>query len=235
MISKISGILSHKGVDHILVDVHGIGYEVFLSESTLAKLQPIGRKISVYTELIVREDLMQLVGFMTRQEREWYRLLTSVQGVGSKAALKILGTLQIGMLSRSILTEDVNTIKACPGIGPKIAQRIVTELKDKAPAMIALGSELSYEEKPIAFLDLSDPEEPSKSIENFANNESKANETFESVSSKVQSEALSALTNLGYASYDAALALSNVSADQGEGIKVQELIKLALRNLSPKV
>ena len=112
MIGKISGILSYKGIDHALIDVNGVGYEVYLSDRTLSKVPSIGKKISVYTELIVREDLMQLVGFVTRQEREWYRLLTGVQGVGSKAALKILGTIQISMLSRAILTGDINAVKA---------------------------------------------------------------------------------------------------------------------------
>ena len=235
MISKISGILSYKGIDHILIDVHGIGYEVFLSESTLAKLQTTGKRISVYTELIVREDLMQLVGFTTRQEREWYRLLTSVQGVGSKAALKILGTLQISLLSRSILIEDVNAIKASPGIGPKIAQRIVTELRDKVPAFIALGTELDREEGSTEILDLPDPGRSSKNIVKLADDVIETTETLEIISSKAQSEALSALTNLGYPSYDAALALSNVLEDQDKVLEVQELIRLALKSLSPKV
>ena len=235
MIGKISGILSYKGIDHILIDVHGIGYEVFLSESTLAKLQTTGKRISVYTELIVREDLMQLVGFSTRQEREWYRLLTSVQGVGSKAALKILGTLQISMLSRSILIEDVNAIKASPGIGPKIAQRIVTELKDKVPALIALGAELDLEEGSAEILDLPGPERSSKNIVKLANDVIETTEALEIISTKAQSEALSALTNLGYAPYDAAMALSDVLKDQDKVIEVQELIRLALKNLSPKV
>ena len=235
MISKISGILSYKGIDHILIDVHGIGYEVFLSESTLAKLHTTGKRISVYTELIVREDLMQLVGFTTRQEREWYRLLTSVQGVGSKAALKILGTLQISLLSRSILIEDVNAIKASPGIGPKIAQRIVTELRDKVPAFIALGTELDREEGSNEILDLPDPERSSKNIAKLADDVIETTETLEIISSKAQSEALSALTNLGYPSYDAALALSNVLEDQDKVMEVQELIRRALKSLSPKV
>ena len=235
MISKISGILSYKGTDHILIDVHGIGYEVFLSESTLAKLQTTGTRISIYTELIVREDLMQLVGFTTRHEREWYRLLTSVQGVGSKAALRILGTLQISVLSRSILTEDVNVIKSSPGIGPKIAQRIVSELKDKTPALIALGSEPNFEEASIETVQVPNTDRVSKNIAELGDEVIESIDAHESMSSNAQSEALSALTNLGYASYDAALALSNVLVEQDKGMEVQELIKLALQNLSPKV
>ena len=235
MIGKISGLLSYKGVDHVLIDVHGIGYEVFLSESTLVKLPINGKRISIYTELIVREDLMQLVGFTTRHEREWYRLLTSVQGVGSKAALRILGTLQISVLSRSILTEDVNVIKSSPGIGPKIAQRIVSELKDKTPALIALGSGPNFEEASIETVQVPNTDRVSKNIAESGDEVIESIEAHESMSSNAQSEALSALTNLGYASYDAALALSNVLVEQDKGMEVQELIKLALQNLSPKV
>ena len=155
--------------------------------------------------------------------------------MGSKAALKILGTLQISMLSRSILIEDVNAIKASPGIGPKIAQRIVTELKDKVPALIALGTELDLEEGSTEILDLPDPGRSSKNIVKLTSDVIETTETLKIVSSKVQSEALSALTNLGYPSYDAALALSNVLEDQDKVLEVQELIRLALKSLSPKV
>ncbi len=232
MISKIEGILNYKGSDHVLIDVHGIGYEVFLADNTLAKTPKSGEKISLYTELIVREDLLQLVGFMSLHEREWYRLLTGVQGVGAKAALKILGTLDIGMLARSILTGDVNTIKASPGIGPKIAQRIVTELKDKAPSLMALniGSDINVERVNV---------EQSADTKNIEEKSVDASQN-RGVSSKpyanqVQAEALSALTNLGYSSYDAALAISNVRNDSEEAVPLQKLIKLALKNLSPKV
>lgn len=230
MIGRIYGILRYKGVDHALIDVNGVGYEVYLSERTLAKAPSIGEKISVYTELIVREDLLQLVGFVNRHEREWYRLLTGVQGVGSKAALKILGTIQISMLSRAILTGDINVVKAAQGIGPKIAQRIVSELKDKAPALMTLGSEPNSENQATSVplkeeLKVDSPSE-SEVIE--------IHHEVESFSSQIQSEALSALTNLGYSHYDAALAITNVMLEQIDPIEVSELIKLALRNLLPK-
>ncbi|MDG2474642.1 MAG: Holliday junction branch migration protein RuvA [Paracoccaceae bacterium] len=235
MISKITGLLSYKGIDHVLIDVHGIGYEVFLAESTLAKIPNAREKISVHTELVVREDLLQLVGFSTRNEREWYRLLTGVQGVGSKAALKILGALQTSMLYRSILTGDANAIKAAPGIGPKIAQRIVAELKDKAPALMALGSEPSFDEKAAEIPHNPSSDSLQKHKDDMKDNLIDATEHFENISSQLQSEALSALTNLGYASYDAALAVSNVLRDQDKVVELQELIKLALKNLSSKV
>ena len=230
MIGKIYGILSYKGLDHVLIDVNGVGYEVYLSERTLATAPPIGEKISVYTELIVREDLLQLVGFVSRHEREWYRLLTGVQGVGSKAALKILGTIQISMLSRAILTGDINAVKAAQGIGPKIAQRIVSELKDKAPALMAQSSEPNseYQATSVPLKDELKVDSPSET-EVF-----EIHHELESFSSQIQSEALSALTNLGYSHYDAALAITNVMLEQIDPIEVSELIKLALRNLLPK-
>ena len=230
MIGKISGTLSYKGVDHALIDVNGIGYEVYLSERTLAKAPSVGKKISVYTELIVREDLMQLVGFVSRHEREWYRLLTGVQGVGSKAALKILGTIQISMLSRAILTGDINSVKAAQGIGPKIAQRIVSELKDKAPALMALSSD-SHSENSAAAVSVEDEFKAN----NF--NESEViepNDGLEGFSSQLQSEAMSALTNLGYSHHDAALAITSVLLEQNDLTEVSAVIKSALRNLSPK-
>lgn len=230
MIGKISGLLSYKGIDHALIDVNGVGYEVYLSDRNLAKAPPLGEKISVYTELIVREDLMQLVGFVTRHEREWYRLLTGVQGVGAKAALKILGTIQTSMLSRAILTGDINAVKATQGIGPKIAQRIISELKDKAPALMALSSD-SHSENDLSAVSLQEE----LKAESFNENEViEPNDDSEIFSSDVQSEALSALTNLGYSYHDAALAITNVQLEQNDPIEVSELIKLALRNLSPK-
>ncbi len=234
MISKITGMLSYKGTDRILIDVHGIGYEVFLADSTLAKTPSCGKKISVYTELIVREDLMQLVGFSTQNEREWYRLLTGVQGVGSKAALKILGTLQISILSRSILNGDVDVIKSAPSIGPKIAQRIITELKDKASTIMRLGynEELvePFGEIPV----LSNIDLQPSDIDSSGDVMGEVGRSLESSSSLVQSEALSALINLGYTSYDAALAINSALDDQNTIVELNELIKLALQNLLPK-
>ena len=234
MISKITGILSYKGTDHVLIDVHGIGYEVFLSESTLAKIPSIQEKVSIHTELLVREDLLQLVGFATRQEREWYRLLTGVQGVGSKAALRILGTLQISILYRSILTGDIATIKAAPGVGSKIAQRIVTELKDKAPSLVALVSEPSSDNEILKISNVSSTKRLQKNTDELEHDLTNSNEHFELVSNELQSEAISALTNLGYASYDAAVAVSEALRDNDNVGKVQALIKLALKNISLK-
>ena len=156
--------------------------------------------------------------------------MTGVQGVGSKAALKILGTIQISILSRAILTGDINVVKSAQGIGPKIAQRIVSELKDKAPALMALGSEPNSENQatsvPLKRELKADSHSETEVIE--------VHHELESFSSQIQSEALSALTNLGYSHYDAALAITNVMLEQIDPIEVSELIKLALRNLLPK-
>ena len=234
MISRITGVLIFKGFDHIMIDVHGVGYEILLSDSTLAKMPAVGKKISVNTELIVREDLLQLVGFSTLNERDWYRLLTSVQGVGSKAALKILGILPINILSRSILSGDANTIKSTPGIGPKIAQRIVSELKDKVPNLMAVGSEQDFEKSLSNKLDPTNASSR-ESLNEVYRSEISLAEPSDSNFLELQAVALSALVNLGYSSVDAATAISNVLSDQEKAPGVQELIKLTLKSLSPKV
>ena len=141
MIGRIKGLLEYKSDDHAVIDVNGVGYEVYFSDMSLMSLPKPGSSVSIFTELIVREDLLQLIGFVSIYEREWYRLLTSVQGVGSKAALKILGSITLKALSRAILIGDLDAVKASPGIGPKIAQRILVELKDKAPSVMAMGGE----------------------------------------------------------------------------------------------
>ena len=229
MIGKITGVLEYRGKEYVLISVHGIGYEVFLSDATLAQAPLVGKKMSVYTDLIVREDLLQLVGFGTRFEREWYRLLTGVQGVGSKAALKILGTLQINTLSRSILVGDVSTIRATPGIGPKIAQRIVSELKEKVPPLMASGTDFESnveEAKSFNFSVTTDVRE------NYLVEET---ETVKMSQNQLQAEVLSALTNLGYSSHDAALAVSDVLREKENTPEVKEVIRAALKILSPKV
>ncbi|MEL7090011.1 MAG: Holliday junction branch migration protein RuvA, partial [Planctomycetota bacterium] len=129
MIGKLSGRIDYKAIDHVLLDVRGVGYLVFCSERTLATLPGPGEAVALFTDLVVREDLMQIFGFPTLVEKEWHRLLMSVQGVGAKASLAILGTLGPDGVSRAIALGDWNAVKAAKGIGPKIAQRIVLDLK----------------------------------------------------------------------------------------------------------
>ena len=139
MIGKVSGRLDYRGADHVLIDTGGVGYIVHCSERTLAAMPGPGEAVALYTDLLVREDLMQLYGFRTLAEREWHRLLMTVQGVGAKAALAILGVLGTEGVARALSLGDTAAIRSAPGVGPKIAQRVILELKAKAPAVIALG------------------------------------------------------------------------------------------------
>jgi holliday junction DNA helicase RuvA len=142
MIGKLTGRVDYKAADHVLLDVGGVGYTVHCSDRTLAALPGAGQVAALYTELLVREDLLQLFGFLTPYDREWHRLLITVQGVGSKASMAILGTLGAEGVARAIAIGDWGAVKAAPGIGPKLAQRVVNELKDKAPGIMALGGTL---------------------------------------------------------------------------------------------
>ena len=128
MIGKISGYVDYVSENFVLLDVGGVCYEIYVTKTTVRTMPTVGTKVSFFTELVVREDLLQLIGFTTLAEREWYKLLISVQGVGSKAALSVLGHFPLKSLSRAVLLEDSDTIKSVPGIGPKIAKRLVLEL-----------------------------------------------------------------------------------------------------------
>ena len=227
MIGKVTGIIDYVSDDHILVDVSGIGYLIYVTGSTLNKIPVAGQKISLFTELIVREDLLQLVGFITPNEREWYKLLTSVQGVGSKAALALLGHISIRALSRAILLEDSETIKAAQGIGPKIAKRLVLELKGKVPRMLTLASKTSN-----SFTD-----------EQAGNNELEEEKAitkdgyqrfeFEEISN-IELDATSGLVNLGYPQIDASKVIAEILNEADDKMNVEELIKLALKKLAEK-
>ena len=133
MIGKLSGRIDYRSDDHILLDVRGVGYMIYCSDRTLAALPSVGEAVALYTDLVVREDLLQLFGFPTLVEKEWHRLLMSVQGIGAKASLSILGALGADGVSRAIALGDWNAIKAAKGVGPKTAQRVVIELKRQGP------------------------------------------------------------------------------------------------------
>ncbi len=139
MIGKISGILEYRSLDHILIDVRGVGYVVYVDNRVMAGLPGIGEAVALYTDLLVREDNLQLFGFTTLVEKEWHRLLMSVQGIGAKASLAILGTLGADGVSRAIALGDWSAIAKAKGVGPKGAQRVAIELKDKAPSVMAMG------------------------------------------------------------------------------------------------
>ena len=217
MIGKISGRLDYIGADHVMIDTGGVGYVVFVSSRTLAAMPPLGAPVAVFTEMLVREDLLQLFGFLSMGEREWHRLLVSVQGVGAKAALAIMGTLGADGVSRAITLGDQAAIKAAPGVGPKLAQRVVLELKDKAHKVMAMGNAATkVVDAPKA--------------ENLAVPEAyEVIDTTPDLGSNAQADALSALVNLGYGHGDAATAITQA----GEG-DAQSIIRAALRLLAPK-
>ena len=219
MIGKLSGRIDYKGSDHVLIDVRGVGYMVYCSDRTLATLPPVGEAVALYTDLLVREDLLQLFGFTSLVEKEWHRLLMTVQGIGAKASLAILGTLGPDGVSRAIALGDVNAVKTAKGIGPKTAQRVVIELKDKAPAVMAMPDNRAT---PRAVQD-------DAVIEDAGSVPQQAAPTAQSA----QADALSALGNLGYAPQDAARAVAQAAQDT-PGADTPALIRAALRLLAPK-
>lgn len=139
MIAKLKGRLDSTGIDHAIIDVGGVGYLVGASSRTLAALGPVGEAVTIHTEMLVAEDSIRLVGFARAEERDWYRLLTHVQGVGSRVALAILSALEPLELHRAVAMGDKAMIARANGVGPKLAQRIVNELKDKIGATPAGG------------------------------------------------------------------------------------------------
>lgn len=218
MIGKLTGRVDYKGSDHVLLDVNGVGYVVYCSDRTLAALPGQGQVAALFTELLVREDLLQLFGFPSLYDREWHRLLVSVQGVGAKASMAILGTLGAEGVARAISLGDAAAVKAAQGVGPKLAQRVVNELKDKAPAAMAKGGDVleamgdAPAAAPVAAAGIQAAARPSSSA---------------------QAEALSALRNLGYAPSDAAMAVSQAAGDDATA-ETPALIRAALRLLAPK-
>ena len=135
MIAKLKGLLDETGADWAVIDVSGVGYLVHCSSKTLAALSEAGEGCTVYTDLQVSENDMRLLGFAEASERDWFRLLTQVQGVGSKVALAILSALSIGEVQQACANGDAAMVARAQGVGPKLAGRIVNELKDKAGAL----------------------------------------------------------------------------------------------------
>ena len=131
MIAKLKGILESSAADHAVIDVQGVGYQVAASSRTLDALGPVGGDVTIHTEMLVGDDFIRLIGFASASERDWFRLLGSVQGVGSKVALAILSTLETGEIQTAIAAGDAAMLARTPGVGPKLASRIANELKDK--------------------------------------------------------------------------------------------------------
>ncbi|QBF32981.1 Holliday junction branch migration protein RuvA [Thalassococcus sp. S3] len=219
MIGRLSGVLAYRAQDHVLIDVRGVGYLVYCSERTMAGLPGAGEAVSLYTDLVVREDLMQLFGFPSLMEKEWHRLLMSVQGVGAKASLAILGALGPDGVGRAIALGDWTSVKAAKGIGPKIAQRIVLDLKDKAPSVMAMGGEVT---RPAT-----DPDTDSDAVIDV-----KTAGSATPISPSAQADALSALGNLGYGPSEAAAAVAEAAGATPDA-DTQTLIRAALKLLAP--
>jgi holliday junction DNA helicase RuvA len=224
VIGRISGRLDWRGPDHVLIDVRGVGYIVYVSDRTLAGLPVSGEAVSLYTELVVREDLLQLFGFPTMLEKEWHKLLTTVQGVGAKAAMSILGTLGAEGAARAITLGDARAVQAAPGVGPKLAQRVILELKAKAPGVMAHGVGLS-----------SAAGAEDVVIEETAPAPRKAVKVDEGAARRAaaSADALSALVNLGYGQGDAAQAVATVAGDMADA-DAAALIRAALKVLAPR-
>jgi Holliday junction DNA helicase RuvA len=204
MIGKLKGIIDTYGEDFIILDVGGVGYQVHCSTRTLQDLPGTGQPATLSIETHVREDQIRLFGFVTDVEREWFRLLQTVQGVGAKVALSVLSTLKPADLASAIALRDKATVARTPGVGPKVAERIVTELKDKAPA---------YADVDPAVIRLSGAVEDRRAPQPVA-------------------DAVSALINLGYGHPQAAAAIAAATRSAGEGADTARLIRLGLKELS---
>jgi Holliday junction DNA helicase RuvA len=224
MIGKISGRLDWRGSDSVLIDVRGVGYIVHVSDRTLAGLPGVGEAVSLYTDLLVREDLLQLFGFPTMLEKEWHKLLMTVQGVGAKAAMAILGTLGAEGVSRAITLGDARAVQAAPGVGPKLAQRVILELKSKAPSVMAMGANLAVTASAEDVV-----------IEPIEAAPKRAAKTAAAPPPRVAftADALSALINLGYGQGDAAQAVATAAGDAPEA-DTAALIRASLKLLAPK-
>ena len=231
MIGRLYGKIEYRSDDHLLLDVRGVGYIIYCSERTLRSLPAIGEFTLLYTDLLVREDILQLFGFTTIVEKEWHRLLMTVQGVGAKAALAIMGALGEDGLSRAISIGDWATVKQAKGIGPKTAQRVINELKEKAPQVMAMATIVGQ-----SSVDTKNSGLNSRDDNKKLNSEAEMADTISSYSierQKNQAEALSALKNLGYSPSEAANAIA-LASDLEDTSSTPDLIKKALKLLSPK-
>jgi Holliday junction DNA helicase RuvA len=204
MIGKLKGIVDSTGDDWVILDVGGVGYVVSCSTRTLSSLPGTGEAVALSIETYVREDQIRLFGFTTDTEREWFRLLQTVQGVGAKVALSILGVLKASDLANAIALQDKAAVSRAPGVGPKVAARIVAELKDKAPAFSTLDANV---------IRLQD-------------------ELVDKRAPQPAADAVSALVNLGYPQVQASAAVSSAMRKAGEGADTASLIRLGLRELA---
>ena len=204
MIGKLKGLVDSFGDDWVLIDCGGVCYEVHCSTRTLQSLPRVGEAAVVFIETILREDLIRLFGFASEAEKSWFLLLTTVQGVGARVALAILSVLSPAELSSAIALQDKAMVGRANGVGPKLAVRIVTELKGKVPAIGGIDAGTLGLQTAIG----------------------------EGVARSNVADAVSALTNLGYSSAQASAALARVVAREGDDTATEKLIRLGLRELS---
>ncbi len=204
MIGKLKGIIDEIDDDHMIIDVNGVGYVVFASLRVLGSLPAVGEGIVLYIETQVRDDAIKFFGFTTKIEQEWFRLLQNVQGVGAKVALALLGTLSPSELANAIALRDVAMISRAPGIGKKVAERIVTELKNKTPASgVSPDSTIQFKQ-----------------------------ELGDGLASQAITDAISALSNLGYSRDHAANAVAAALRLAGNDANSATLIRFGLKELS---
>jgi holliday junction DNA helicase RuvA len=206
MIAKLKGIVDSAGEDWAIIDVSGVGYLVFASGRTLGRLAE-GEAAALMIETHVREDHIHLYGFWDENERDWYKLLTTVQGVGAKAGLALLSVLTGEELVRAIASGDKAAITRAAGVGPKLATRILSELKDKV-GKLALGSAAASGGAPV--------------------------EALGDNTAREVADAVSALVNLGYGASDALTAVSNAQGQLDEGAGVADFIRAGLAELGPR-
>ncbi|MGD9501893.1 MAG: Holliday junction branch migration protein RuvA [Methyloceanibacter sp.] len=203
MIGKLTGKLDSVSASTVIVDAGGVGYEVTVGTRTLAALPPPGETVTLAIDTHVREDEIKLYGFASEHERAWFRALQEVQGVGARIALAVLGTLSTTDLANAVALQDKGQVARAPGVGPKVAARIVAELKDKMPSL-APAFPRGRGVAPIAVLP-----------EGFA-----------------ARDAVSALTNLGYPHGEAAAAITAAIGKAGREARAEELIRLGLKELA---
>jgi len=204
MIGKLKGVIDSYGEDFIVLDVNGVGYLVHCSTRTLQELPGVAQPATLSIETHVREDQIKLFGFVTDVEREWFRLLQTVQGVGAKVALAVLGTLPPAELANAIALRDKVAVSRTPGVGPKVAERIVTELKDKAPGFADVDPAVVH----------------------------LAGAIDDARAPRPVADAISALVNLGYGQPQAAAAIASASRSAGENAQTAQLIRLGLKELA---
>lgn len=204
MIGKLKGVVESMGDDFVLLDVQGVCYEAFCSSRSMQALPAVGEATALFIEMVVREDLIKLYGFATEGEKAWFRTLVSVQGVGAKVALAILSTLTPAELSSAIALQDKASVGRASGVGPKLAQRIVTELKGKVPEVGAVDAGTLGLQSALG----------------------------EGVATGNVADAVSALTNLGYSSAQASQAVARIVSREGDDTATDKLIRLGLKELS---